>query len=358
MDKRAIITGITGQDGAYLAQLLLEKGYIVFGTYRSKANYWRMRDLDIITHPNLNLIEHNPLDLAATKRFIENIEPIEIYNLAAKSSVSASFDDPIGSITINTLGSAHLLEAIRSGDRSIRYFQASSAEMFGNAIGFPQTEQSLFQPCSPYAVSKLSAHWLTVNYREAYGMFACSGILYNHESPLRGLEFVTRKITDGVAKIKLGLIDHIELGNLDAKRDWGYAKDYVKGMWLMMQAAHADTFILASNSTATVRQFVTYSCRAVDIDIAWQGSELEEKGVDVKTGKVIVSVNKKYYRPIDTQLLMGDASKANKQLGWKPTVNLEQLCHMMVANDLQRNINPSNQNQSILTKVEASTDPK
>ena len=257
--KVAVITGVTGQDGAYLAELLLEKGYTVYGTYRrtSSVNFWRMDEVGVTRHPNLHLIEFDLTDLSTCIRLMQTARPSEVYNLAAQSFVGVSFEQPLTTAEITGLGAVNLLEAIRIVDPTIRFYQASTSEMFGKVQAIPQIETTPFYPRSPYGVAKLYAHWMTINYRESYNLFASSGILFNHESPLRGREFVTRKITDSMAKIKLGKLDVLELGNIDAKRDWGYAKDYVEGMWRMLQADVPDTFVLATNRTETVRDFVT-----------------------------------------------------------------------------------------------------
>jgi len=336
---KAIVTGITGQDGAYLAQLLLEKGYIVYGTYRrtSSVNLWRIEELGIHQHPNLHLIEYDLTDLSASIRLLQSTEATEVYNLAAQSFVGVSFEQPLTTADITGLGAVNLLEAIRIVNPKVRFYQASTSEMFGKVQAIPQTETTPFYPRSPYGVAKLYAHWMTINYRESYGVFGTSGILFNHESPLRGREFVTRKITDAIAKIKLGRLDRLELGNLDAKRDWGFAKEYVEGMWRMLQADEPDTFVLATNRTETVRDFVSLACKAVDIDLKWKGAGEEEQGIDSATGKVIVAVNPKFYRPAEVDLLIGNAAKARETLGWVPRTKLEELCRMMVEADLRRN---------------------
>jgi len=339
--KTAIVTGITGQDGAYLAQLLIDKGYRVYGTYRrtSSVNFWRIHELGIDKHPNLNLIEYDLTDLSASIRLLEKTKATEVYNLAAQSFVGVSFEQPITTAEITGLGPVNLLEAIRIVNPQVRYYQASTSEMFGKVQEIPQIESTPFYPRSPYGVAKLYAHWMTINYRESYDIFAASGILFNHESPLRGLEFVTRKITDGIAKIKLGQQDKIELGNLDAKRDWGFAKDYVEGMYLMLQVEKPDTYVLATNRTETVRDFVTMSCKAADIEIEWQGSAENEVAIDLASGKEIIQVNPKFYRPAEVELLIGNAAKAKKELGWEPKTSLEELCSMMVKADLRRTKN-------------------
>lgn len=335
----AVITGITGQDGAYLAELLLEKGYEVYGTYRRAAstNFWRIEELGLENNPNLHLVEYDLTDLGASIRLLENAKPDEVYNLAAQSFVGVSFDQPMTTAQITGLGPLNLLEAIRIVNPKIRFYQASTSEMFGKVQSIPQTEETPFYPRSPYGVAKLYAHWMTINYRESYDIFGTSGILFNHESPLRGLEFVTRKITDGMAKIRLGKLDVLELGNMDAKRDWGYAKDYVEGMWRMLQVDKPDTYVLATNRTETVRDFVTMAAKAADFELVWEGKGEKEVAVDGKSGKTIVRVNPKFYRPAEVELLIGDPAKAKRELGWEPKTTLEQLCQMMVEADMRRN---------------------
>jgi len=337
--KKAIITGITGQDGAYLAELLLDKGYKVFGTFRrtSSVNFWRIEELGIQNHPNLELIEYDLTDLGSSIRLLEKTKATEVYNLAAQSFVGVSFEQPVSTAKITGLGPVHLLEAIRIVNPTIRFYQASTSEMFGEVQEIPQKESTPFYPRSPYGVAKLYAHWMTINYRESYDIFGCSGILFNHESPLRGQEFVTRKITNSVAKISLSQQDLLELGNMDAKRDWGFAKDYVEGMYLMMQADKPDTYVLATNRTETVRDFVTMSFKAVGIELNWQGAAENETATDKNTGKVLVKVNPKFYRPAEVELLIGDPVKAKKDLGWVAKTTLEELCAMMVEADLRRN---------------------
>lgn len=337
--KKAIVTGITGQDGAYLAQILLQKGYEVYGTFRrtSSVNFWRIEDIGILNNPNLHLIEFDLTDQSNAIRMVSEIEPDEIYNLAAQSFVGVSFEQPAATANITGLGTLHLLEAIRIVNPRIKFYQASTSEMFGKVQEIPQTEATPFYPRSPYGVAKLYAHWMTINYRESYDIFGCSGILFNHESPLRGKEFVTRKITDAVAKIKLGKIETLELGNLDAKRDWGYAKEYVEGMYLMMQADEPDTFVLATKRTETVRDFVRMAFKAVNIELEFRGRDEKEEAIDAKTGKTVVRVNPKFYRPAEVDLLIGDPQKAKQKLGWEPKTTLEELCSMMVEADLKRN---------------------
>lgn len=337
--KTALITGVTGQDGAYLTQLLLGKGYRVYGTYRrtSSVNFWRIEELGIAEHPNLTLVEYDLTDLGSSIRLIESTGVMEVYNLAAQSFVGVSFDQPITTGHITGIGAVHMLEAIRVVNRDIRFYQASTSEMFGKVQTVPQNENTPFYPRSPYGVAKLYAHWMTVNYRESYGIFGSSGILFNHESPLRGREFVTRKITDAVAKIKLGKLNVLELGNLNAKRDWGYAKEYVEGMWRILQADEPDTYVLATSRTETVRDFVSMAFKAAGTAIEWRGNDEDERGVDAGSGREVVRVNPRFYRPAEVELLIGDAFKAREKLGWKAETSLEELCRMMVEADLVRN---------------------
>ncbi len=335
----ALITGITGQDGAYLAELLLSKGYQVYGTYRrtSSVNFWRIEELGIDKHPNLHLVEYDLTDVGSSIRLLQSTGATEIYNLAAQSFVGVSFDQPATTAQITGVGPLHLLEAIRIVNPKIRFYQASTSEMFGKVQAIPQIEDTPFYPRSPYGVAKLYAHWMTINYRESYNIFGCSGILFNHESPLRGREFVTRKITDSVAKIQLGQLDVLELGNMDAKRDWGFAKEYVEGMWRMLQADEPDTYVLATNRTETVRDFVAMAFKSTGVQIEWRGKDERETGVDALTGKTLVQVNPKFYRPAEVELLIGNPAKAKAKLGWAPETTLEQLCQMMVQADLRRN---------------------
>lgn len=337
--KSAVVTGITGQDGAYLAELLLNKGYTVYGTYRrtSSVNFWRIEELGIKNNSNLHLVEYDLTDLSASIRLLQQSGATEVYNLAAQSFVGVSFEQPLTTAEITGVGPVNLLEAIRIVNPKIRFYQASTSEMFGKVQAIPQKEDTPFYPRSPYGVAKLYAHWMTINYRESYDIFASSGILFNHESPLRGQEFVTRKITDSVAKIKLGKLDVLELGNLDAKRDWGFAKEYVEGMWLMLQADQPDTFVLATNRTETVRDFVSMAFKAAGIELRFEGKEEQEVAIDVATNKVVVKVNPKFYRPAEVELLIGNPQRAKDILGWEPKTTLEELCAMMVEEDLRRN---------------------
>ena len=339
MSKSAIVTGITGQDGAYLAELLLDKGYTVFGTYRrtSSVNFWRIEELGIADHPNLKLVEYDLTDLSASIRLLQSTAAAEVYNLAAQSFVGVSFDQPITTGEITGLGAVNLLEAIRIVNPEARFYQASTSEMFGKVQHIPQTEDTPFYPRSPYGVAKLYAHWMTINYRESYGIFGASGILFNHESPLRGREFLTRKVSDSMARIKLGKLDVLELGNMDAQRDWGFAREYVDGMWRMLQAETPETYVLATNRTVTVRDFVTMAGKAVGYDLQWEGGEEKEVGIDRRSGKTLVRVNAKFYRPAEVDLLIGDPEKARRELGWESKTTLEQLCQMMVEADIRRN---------------------
>lgn len=339
MAKTAIITGISGQDGAYLAELLLGKGYTVYGTYRrtSSVNFWRIEELGVAGHPNLKLVEYDLTDMSSSIRLLQTTGATEVYNLAAQSFVGVSFDQPVTTAEITGIGALNLLEAIRIVNPAIRFYQASTSEMFGKVQAIPQIETTPFYPRSPYGVAKLYAHWITVNYRESYGIFGSSGILFNHESPLRGREFVTRKITDSVAKIKLGKLDCLELGNLDAKRDWGFAKEYVEGMWRMLQADQPDTYVLATNRTETVRDFVSMAFMAAGIEVEFKGNDEAETAIDTATGKKVMLINPQFHRPAEVDLLIGDPAKAKAELGWEPKTSLEELCRMMVEADLRRN---------------------
>jgi GDPmannose 4,6-dehydratase len=336
--KRALITGILGQDGAYLARLLLSKGYRVHGSYRrtSSFNPWRLDQLGIRDHPNLVLSLSDVTDLGSCIRLLEYAQPQEVYNLAAQSFVGASFDQPTVTTQIDGLGALHLLESIRILDRTIRFYQASTAEMFGLVQTVPQSEDTPFYPRSPYAVAKLYAHWMTINYREAYGIFSACGILFNHESPVRGLEFVTRKITDSVARIALGDDVVLELGNLDALRDWGYADDYVDGMWRLLQSDAPDTCVFATGQARSVRDFATMAFQAADIGITWRGSGDHEHAICDSTKRVVVRVTPHLRRPAEVETLIGDFSKAERVLGWRPRTSLSELCTMMVDADMAR----------------------
>ena len=336
MTKRALITGITGQDGAYLSKFLIKKGYKVFGALRrtSSINTSRLSYLGV-----LDQIELVPMDLAEItniQRLIERIEPDEIYNLAAQSFVQTSYEQPIYTSDIDGIGVTRLLETVRNLGGRPKFYQASTSEMFGKAEQSPQNENTPFYPRSPYGIAKLYSHWMTVNYREAWNIFACSGILFNHESPLRGTEFVTRKISQGMAKIALKKIKQINLGNLNAERDWGFAGDYVEAMWLMLQKDKPDDYVIATGETNSVREFVQVAANSIDIDIEWDNEGDNEVGICKKTGNKIISVDKQYTRPSETDHLLGDASKAKENLGWKPSINFQSLVNMMVEHDLKR----------------------
>jgi GDPmannose 4,6-dehydratase len=338
MMKTALITGVTGQDGAYLARFLLNRGYRVYATYRrtSAPNFWRIQELGISEHPHLHLREFDLTDLSTAIRLLDTNQPDEVYNLAAQSFVHVSFDQPIATAHMTGLGPVHLLEAIRAVNSRIRFYQASSAEMFGAAQAIPQIETTPFYPRSPYGAAKLYAHWMTVNYREAYGIFASSGILFNHESPLRGAEFVTRKISIAVSRIRAGQQKLLELGNLDSIRDWGYAEEYVEGMWRILQAPEPDTFILATNRAESVRDYATMSFRAAGIELEWHGKGEEEQGVSTSNGESLVKINPRFYRPSEVEILIGNPEKARAKLGWEPKTSLESLCTMLVKADIDR----------------------
>ncbi len=337
--QTAIITGVTGQDGAYLTRALLQKGYKVYGTYRrgSSVNFWRLDELGVLGAEGLTLVEYDLLDAGAAYRLIERAEPDCIYNLAAQSFVGVSFDQPFATAQMTGVGPVHLLEAIRVIEPKIRFYQASSSELYGKVQAVPQNEDTPFYPRSPYAAAKLFAHWMTVNYRESYGIHAVSGILFNHESPLRGQEFVTRKITNTVARIHQGRQAVLELGNLDAQRDWGYAEEYVEGMRLMLDHPEPGTYVLATGRTNKVRSFVELAFGAVGRDIAWSGSGVDEVGHDAKSGELLVKVNPQYFRPAEVDLLLGDASLAKRDFGWEAKTSLQDLCRVMVEADLARN---------------------
>ena len=338
MSKIALVTGATGQDGAYLSRYLVDLGYKVFGAYRRAAstNLWRLGELKLLDEANFSLIELDITDPVSCINAIKVAKPSEIYNLAAQSFVGASFKEPLHTSYASGIAVLNLLEAIRLSDKSIKFYQAGTSEMFGKVQAIPQNESTPFYPRSPYGVAKLYGHFMSINYRESYDIFAACGILFNHESPLRGLEFVTRKITNSAAKIALGKLDCLELGNLEAKRDWGFAKDYVEGMHAMLQAPKADTFVLASGITTTVRDFVKMSFEALDIALVFEGEGINEVARNKKTGKVVVKVNPEFFRPAEVDLLIGDASKAKEQLNWSAKTNLNELCAMMVKADLER----------------------
>mgnify|MGYP001191499801 CR=1 FL=1 len=368
MHKCAVVTGVTGQDGAYLSQLLLEKGYTVYGTYRrtSSVNFWRLEELGVQAHERLHLVEYDLTDLGASISLLNRAQPSEVYNLAAQSFVGVSFEQPTTTAQITGLGALNLLEAIRLVNPKIRFYQASTSEMFGKVQAVPQKEDTPFYPRSPYGVAKLYAHWMTINYRESYGIYGASGILFNHESPLRGLEFVTRKITDGVARLALGKMGNhpgslpdgvgpcLQLGNLDAKRDWGYAQEYTEGMWRMLQAERPASYVLATGRTETVRDFVRMAFKAVGVELEFRGTAENEVAVAtaveeaahtlalaqgervLKVGQTVVRVNPEFYRPAEVDLLIGFPDKAKRELDWEPKTTLEELCQMMVVADLRR----------------------
>lgn len=331
--KRALITGVTGQDGSYLAELLLEKGYEVYGIMRRKS----VVDYGNVEHikDNIHFIYADMTDVVSLIAAMRISQADEVYNLAAQSFVATSWDTPLGTADIDALGVTNMLEAIRAVKPEARFYQASTSEMFGKVQAIPQCETTPFYPRSPYGVAKLYGHWITKNYRESYDMYACSGILFNHESERRGKEFVTRKITDAVARIKQGVQDCLELGNMDAKRDWGHSKDYVKAMWLMLQQEEADDYVIATNETRTVREFVDTAFKHVGMDIEWSGEGVDEIGKDKATGKVVVKVNPKFFRPAEVELLIGNPEKAEKALGWKREISFAELVERMVKNDME-----------------------
>ena len=340
MKKVALITGITGQDGAYLAEFLLDKGYIVHGIKRRSSSFNTSRIDHIYKDPhenNVNFFMHygDLTDLTNLTRIIQKLQPDEIYNLAAQSHVQVSFETPEYTLDADGLGTLRLLDAIRilHLENKTKFYQASTSELYGNVQEIPQKETTSFCPRSPYAIAKLYAYWITINYREAYGIFACNGILFNHESPVRGETFVTRKITMAAAKIKYGIQETLYLGNLDAKRDWGFAKDYVEAMWLMLQQEKPDDYVIATGETYSVREFAELAFKEVGIDIIWQGEGEGEVGIDASTGKVIVEIDPRYYRPTEVDILIGDSSKAREKLGWKPKVKLEELAKIMIKSD-------------------------
>lgn len=330
--KNALITGITGQDGSYLAELLLEKGYNVFGIMRRKS----VADYGNVDHikNKINFIYADMTDVISLTNAMRISQADEVYNLAAQSFVATSWEQPIATADIDALGVTNMLEAIRTVKPKAHFYQASTSEMFGLVQAIPQCETTPFYPRSPYGVAKLYGHWITKNYRESYKMYACSGILFNHESERRGKEFVTRKITDAVARIKQGVQDHLELGNMDSKRDWGHSKDYVKAMWLMLQQETPNDYVIATNETRTVREFVETAFKHVDIEVVWSGTGVDEVGRNKATGEVIVRVNPKFFRPAEVDILLGDPSKAEKELGWKRDISFADLVERMVKNDM------------------------
>ena len=342
MKKKVLITGITGQDGSYLAEFLLKKGYEVHGTIRRSSSFNTGRIDHIYKDKH---IKSNPLflhygdlsDSSNISRLIEKIRPDEIYNLGAQSHVRVSFDLPEYTSDVDALGTLRILDAIKESGLKTKFYQASSSEMFGKVQEVPQRETTPFYPRSPYGVAKIFSYWTTVNYRESYGLFACNGILFNHESPRRGSTFVTQKIVEGLVKIKLGFQKKLYLGNLDAKRDWGFAGDYVEGMWLMLQAKKPGDYVLATGETHTVREFIEETAKLLDIDLIWKGKNLNEKGINKKTGKPIIEIDPIYFRPAEVDLLIGDASKAKKLLGWKPKYDFKKLVKLMTEEELKKN---------------------
>jgi len=332
MKKHALITGVTGQDGSYLAELLLEKGYEVYGIMRRKSvvdygNAEHIKD-------KIHFIYADMTDIISLITAMRISQADEVYNLAAQSFVGTSWEQPLATADIDAIGVTNMLEAIRTVKPEARFYQASTSEMFGLVQEIPQKETTPFYPRSPYGVAKLYGHWITKNYRESYGMYACSGILFNHESERRGKEFVTRKITDAAARIKFGVQDCLELGNMDAKRDWGHSKDYVKAMWLMLQQNEADDYVVATNETRTVREFVEIAFRTAGMEIEWQGTGVDEIGIDKATGKTVVKINPKFFRPAEVELLLGDPAKAEAKLGWVREIPFAELVERMVKNDL------------------------
>ena len=335
--KLAMITGITGQDGGYLAKFLLDKGYRVIGLYRRGATdtFSKLKEHGILD--KIELEDFELLEFSNICRLIKKYKPDEFYNLAAQSFVAASWQEPIYTAQADGMGVLYILEAIREFSPKTKFYQASTSEMFGKVQEIPQKETTPFYPRSPYGCAKLFAHWISVNYRESFGIFACCGILFNHESPMRGKEFVTRKITDHLAKLKLNLVQKpLELGNLNAKRDWGHALDYVEGMWLMLQQEKPDTYVLSTGETHPIRDFVQEAARACGFDIIWQGDGMDEIGIDRNTNKTIVKVNPKFFRPVEVELLVGDPSKAQEILGWKRKISYKELCRLMVEEDIKR----------------------
>ena len=332
MAKKALITGVTGQDGSYLSELLLEKGYEVYGIMRRKS----VVDYGNVEHikDKIHFIYADMTDPVSLIHAMKISQADEVYNLAAQSFVATSWEQPLATADIDAIGVTNMLEAIRTVKPEARFYQASTSEMFGLVQAIPQTETTPFYPRSPYGVAKLYGHWITKNYRESYDLYACSGILFNHESERRGKEFVTRKITDAVARIKLGVQEHLELGNMDSKRDWGHSKDYVHAMWLLLQQEEADDYVIATNETRTVREFVEVAFGHVGIEVEWCGEGVEEVGKDKATGKVIVKVNPQFFRPAEVETLLGDPAKAKNLLGWEPEITVEEMCAEMVASDL------------------------
>ena len=340
LSRVALVTGITGQDGAYLAEFLLDKGYIVHGIKRRSSSFNTARIDHLYKDPherNVNFFIHygDLVDSTNLIRIIQEVKPDEIYNLAAQSHVQVSFETPEYTANADGLGTLRILEAIRilGLEKKTKFYQASTSELYGQVQEIPQKETTPFYPRSPYAAAKLYSYWITINYREAYGIFACNGILFNHESPIRGETFVTRKITMAATRIKYGMQERLYLGNLDAKRDWGFAKDYVEAMWLMLQQEKPDDYVIATGETHSVREFTKLTFKELGINIRWQGKGTEEVGIDASTGKIIIEIDPRYYRPTEVEILIGDPSKAREKLGWQPKVKLEKLVEMMVKSD-------------------------
>lgn len=338
--KKALITGITGQDGSYLTEFLLDKGYEVHGLLRPAAVFTTERIDHLYNNPvikdkKMYLHWGDMTDSSNLNRILDKVQPDEVYNLAAQSHVKVSFEIPEYTADVDAIGTLRFLDAIKELKLKSKFYQASTSELYGNAAEIPQSEKTPFYPRSPYAAAKLYAYWVTVNYREAYDLFACNGILFNHESPRRGKTFVTRKITQAAAKIKLGLQEKLTLGNLSSKRDWGYAPEYVESMWLMLQQDKPDDYVVATGETHTVREFCEQAFRELEIDLAWEGKDEKEKGIDKSNGKTVVEVDEKYFRPTEVDILVGDPSKANRILNWKPKVKFEELVKIMVRADLE-----------------------
>lgn len=336
--KKAFITGVTGQDGSYLSELLLEKGYEVHGMIRRASNFNTYRVDHLYTNPNFKLHYGDLCDSSSLNNLLRTIQPDEVYNLGAQSHVKVSFEVPEYTADADAVGSLRLLEAVKNNCPDAKYYQASSSEMYGKVEETPQKETTKFHPRSPYGVAKVFGFYITMNYRESYDMFCCNGILFNHESPRRGRTFVTRKITRGLVDVKLGKEECLTLGNIDSKRDWGHAKDYVEGMWLILQQDKPDDYVLSMNEMHTVREFVEIAAKDLGMEIIWEGKGLDEVGKDKLTGKVIVRISEKYFRPAEVDLLLGDSTKARTELNWKPKYTFEQLVHEMIQFDLKNEV--------------------
>ena len=338
MTKTALVTGITGQDGAYLAKLLLNKGYEVYGGFRriSTPNFWRLDEMNI--KDKVKLTELDITDQGNISRVLREVRPDEVYNLAAQSFVAASFKSPILTTQVTALGVINVLESIRTVDPGIKFYQASSSEMYGEVQEPVQSEDTPFYPRSPYGVSKLFGHWITVNYREAFKIFACSGILFNHESEMRSLEFITRKVTDAASKIKFGKLSHLTVGNIDSQRDWGHATDYVDAMYRMLQHDKPDTYVVATNEAHTVREFIEIAFSYAGMKIKWEGQGVNEIGIDVNKERTVVKISPEFFRPSEVNFLQGNYSKAKEYLGWKPTINFENLVEIMIKKDIERQV--------------------